>query len=72
VSVPLLEASADGQAWMAVAAQASLADATMSLYEDPLRGRGAVLFEPVSARFLRVDPRLPSRAVAFEVDPDPR
>jgi hypothetical protein len=53
-------------AWTAVPARASLADATLSLYGDPRTGRGELRFAPVRVRFLRVDPALPARALAFE------
>jgi hypothetical protein len=69
IPAPQLHASTDGRVWEALGARASLADATASLYEDPRTGRGAVRFSRVRARFLRVDPHLPSRAVAFEADP---
>jgi hypothetical protein len=72
IASPVVHASRDGEAWVALEAHASLADATLTLYRDPRHGRGAVHFEPVEARFLRVDPRLPARALAFGVDDIPR
>jgi hypothetical protein len=67
---PRVEVSADGVAWEPVATvHASLADATLSLYRDPTRGRGEVRFAPRPARFLRLDPRLPVRPGALEVGP---
>jgi hypothetical protein len=61
VAHPRIQASLDGVRWAAVDSQASLADATLALYADPRRGRGQVQFEPVAARYLRVDRRLPAR-----------
>jgi hypothetical protein len=49
-----------------VEATASLADATLSLMKDPRHGRGEVRFAPQTARFLRLDPRLPARAGILE------
>jgi len=66
---PAVEMSLDGVAWAPVEARASLADATLSLYHDPLRGRGEVCFTPRPVRFLRLDPRLPARPGAFDVAP---
>ena len=64
---PAVEASLDGVTWEPVGASASLADATLSLYRDPRRGRGEVRFAPREVRFLRLDARLPARPGAFEV-----
>jgi hypothetical protein len=64
---PSVAASLDGVAWDPVAARASLADATLSLYRDPRHGRGELLFEAREARWLRLDPRLPARGGTFEV-----
>jgi hypothetical protein len=58
--------SADGSTWTSLAATASLADATLSLYRDPRGGRGQVRFGPVTTRFVRLDPRLPARAQPIE------
>jgi hypothetical protein len=70
VTSPRVEVSADGFAWEPVATiHASLADATLSLYRDPTHGRGEVRFAPRTARFLRLDPRLPVRPGALEVGP---
>ena len=66
---PAVEASLDGLAWAPVEARASLADATLSLYRDPLRGRGEVRFAPRPVRFLRLGPGLPARAGALELGP---
>lgn len=65
VAAPRLEVSRDGRHWRAVAASASLADATLALYRDPRRGCGELRFGPVEARFLRLDPRLPARPGAL-------
>jgi hypothetical protein len=69
VAPPIVEASLDGVLFEPVDARASLADATLSLYRDPRRGRGEVRFSPREARFLRLDPRLPARPGALEVGP---
>jgi hypothetical protein len=71
IAAPRVEASQDGLTWTPVPAQASLADATLSLYEDPRHGRGAIVFAPQAARWLRVDPRLPAREGALMVIGDP-
>ncbi len=67
VAAPRVAASLDGVTWEPVAASASLADATLSLYSDPTHGRGEVRFEPRALRFLRLDGRLPARGGALEV-----
>src|SRR5262249_45840853 len=67
ISSPRVEASDDGAAWRPVAAQASLADAVVSLIADPRHGRGEVTFAPVTTRHLRVDARLPARGGALQV-----
>ncbi|HVO11505.1 MAG TPA: PA14 domain-containing protein [Vicinamibacteria bacterium] len=69
VTRPRLEVSDDGLSWHVVDATASLADATLSLYRNPTRGRGAIRFAPVTTRFLRLDARLPARPGAVEVGP---
>ena len=69
IALPAVEVSLDGVTWAPVEARASLADATLSLYHDPLRGRGEVRFEPRPARLLRLDPRLPARGGALDVAP---
>ena len=66
---PSVEASLDGETWDPLDAEASLADATLSLYRDPRHGRGEVRFPPRETRFLRLDPRLPARPGALEVGP---
>jgi hypothetical protein len=69
IASPRVEVSPDGRAWTEVRAHASLADATLSLLRDPRRGRGAVVFAPTAARYLRLDPRLPARAEPLELLP---
>ena len=69
IARPAVEVSLDGVTWALVEARASLADATLSLYRDPLRGRGEVRFAPRPVRFLRLDPRLPARGGALDVAP---
>ena len=69
IAHPAVEVSHDGLTWVPVDARASLADATLSLYRDPLRARGEVRFAPRAVRFLRLDPHLPARPDAFEVAP---
>jgi hypothetical protein len=69
LDAPNVRTSLDGREWNAVPATASLADATLALYRDPRNGRGAVVFPPVTARYLRLDPRLPARRGALEVGP---
>jgi hypothetical protein len=64
---PRVEASPDGERYEPVAARASLADATLSLYLDPRHARGEIRIAPVTARSLRIDARLPARMGAFEV-----
>jgi hypothetical protein len=64
---PSVAASLDGVAWEPVAARASLADATLSLYRDPTHARGELRFEAREALWLRLDARLPARGGAFEV-----
>ena len=53
--------SIDKKAWTSVDATASLADATLSLMKDPRHGLGEVRFAPQTARYFRLDPRLPAR-----------
>jgi hypothetical protein len=65
VAAPRVEVSSDGRRWRAIEARASLADATLALYRDPRRGLGELRFEPVAARYLRLDPRLPARRGAL-------
>jgi hypothetical protein len=69
VARPTVEVSLDGVAFEPLEARASLADATLSLYRDPRRGRGEVRFPPREVRFLRLDPGLPARPGAFAIGP---
>jgi hypothetical protein len=69
IAAPRVESSDDGATWTALPAAASLADATLSLMRDPRHGRGAVRFAPVTARYLRLDRRLPARPTALGVLP---
>jgi len=69
LDAPSVRVSQDGRDWNAVPATASLADATLSLYQDPRGGRGAVRFPPVTARYLWLDPRLPARHGPLETRP---
>src|SRR5262249_44904535 len=62
IARPRVGASRDGKSWEALAAEASLADATLSIVRDPRHGLGRMRFSPVRARFLRLDGRLPVRA----------
>jgi hypothetical protein len=66
VARPRVETSLDGATWEPVDATASLADATLSLYRDPRRGRGEVRFAPRTVLALRLDPRLPVRPGPLE------
>lgn len=69
IEAPEVSVSDDGLAWSGLPARASLADATLSLYREPQRGRGEVRFGPVVARFVRLDARVPARRGALEVAP---
>jgi hypothetical protein len=69
LDAPGVRASEDGRTWNALPATASLADATLSLYQNPRSGRGAVRFPPVTARYLWLDPRLPARRGLLETRP---
>jgi hypothetical protein len=69
IARPRLALSQDGVRWDEVEARASLADATLSLYRDPIHGRGVLRLAPREARFLRLDPRLPCRAGLLWVSP---
>jgi hypothetical protein len=67
---PLVEWSDDGLQWTPVAATASLADATLTLYADPRHGLGELRFTPARTRYLRLDARLPARpGVLYVGDP---
>jgi hypothetical protein len=68
VRAPRVEASLDGSAWTRLEARASLLEATLSLYRDPRHGRGEVRFARTVARYLRLDPDLPARALGLAVE----
>src|SRR5688572_29864670 len=61
IAHPWVDVSPDGVAWERVIAEASLADAVVSLGLDPPHGRGEVRFAARTARWVRVDPRVPAR-----------
>jgi hypothetical protein len=65
---PTLEASLDGVTWEPVEASANLADATLSLYQDPKHARGEIRFAPRVVRFLRLTAKLPARGGVLGVD----
>jgi hypothetical protein len=69
VEAPRVEASSDLATWHRVAARASLADATLALYRDPMHGKGELRLDGVDARYLRLDPRLPARPGVLWVSP---
>ena len=71
VDAPQVEASLDGVEWEPIQTQASLADATLSLYRDPRHARGEVRFASREVRFLRVGPRLPARKGVLGLGPRP-
>ncbi len=64
---PRVEISRDGRAWDALETEASLADATLSLYRDPRTGRGEVRFPPRPAWRIRIAPGLPARPGLLEI-----
>jgi hypothetical protein len=64
---PSVEVSLDGTTWEPVAATASLADATLSLYHDPRHARGELRFARLPVRLLRIAAQLPARSGALEV-----
>jgi len=66
IARPRVAVSPEGQTWADVEATASLADATLSLMSDPRHGRGEVRFAPQTARFIRLNARLPARAGTLE------
>jgi hypothetical protein len=61
IARPRVAVAVDTQTWTEVEATASLADATLSLIKDPRHGRGEVRFAPQTARYVRLDRRLPAR-----------
>jgi hypothetical protein len=61
IARPRVAVSIDKRTWTAVEATASLADATLSSMKDPRHGLGEVRFAPQTARYFRLDRRLPAR-----------
>jgi hypothetical protein len=61
IARPRVAVSLDNQTWTEVEATASLADATLSLMKDPRHGHGEVRFTAQTARYVRLEPRLPAR-----------
>jgi hypothetical protein len=61
IDEPRVELSSDGASWHEVRARASLADATLALYQDPRAGRAELRFPEQRARYVRLDRRLPVR-----------
>jgi hypothetical protein len=57
---PRIWFSMDGRRWDAADGAASLADAVVSLCRDPVHGRGEIRFPLRMARFIRLDPRVPT------------
>jgi hypothetical protein len=68
IAAPWVDVSEDGVTWDRLAAEASLADAVVSLVQDPRHGRGEVRFAARTARWVRVDPRVPARPPLVWVD----
>lgn len=68
IAAPWVEVSPDGLAWERVPATASLADAVVSLGLDQAHGQGEVRFAPRTARWVRLDPRVPARPPLVWVD----
>jgi hypothetical protein len=67
VDTPVVDVSTDGVSWTPVVAQASLADATLSLLRDPRHGVGELTFPRVTARFVRVPLAMPARTGLLRV-----
>jgi hypothetical protein len=67
VGHPQVLVSTDGTSFRAVPAEASLADAALSLLRDPRHGRGEIRFEECVVRYVRLGPRVPARRAALEV-----
>jgi hypothetical protein len=64
---PQVFVSEDGRSFAPIAAEASLADASLSLLRDPRHGRGEIRFEECVVRYVRLGPRVPARHGALEV-----
>jgi hypothetical protein len=69
IARPRVSVSSDGVRWDEVESEASLADATLSLYRDPRSGRGEIRFTPRTVRRIRVASALPARPGLLEVAP---
>jgi hypothetical protein len=67
VDAPAVAVSPDGSTWTAVAAHASLADATLALLGDPQHAQGEVVVGAITTRYLRLPPDLPARRGLVEV-----
>ena len=66
-AAPEVRLSPDGRRWRKVDATANLADAVFSLMVDPRDGRGAVIFERQSARFIALSvPARPTEITVLE------
>jgi hypothetical protein len=68
IAAPRVDVSDDGVTWERIPAAASLADAVVALVQDPPHGRGEVRFGPRTARWVRIDPRVPARPPLVSVD----
>jgi len=66
---PRFSSSVDGRRWEAGEGTASLADAVVSLSRDPRHGLGEIRFPLRTARFIRLDPRLPMTPLAAWTSP---
>ena len=69
IARPRVFVSSDGVRWDEVESEASLADATLSLYRDPRSGRGQIRFTPRPVRRIRVSLGVPARPGLLEVAP---
>jgi hypothetical protein len=65
---PEIRLSLDGVAWTKIHGFASLADASLSLVNDPRSGRGRLRFPPTETRYLWLDSRLPARRGILWID----
>jgi hypothetical protein len=61
---PMIESSMDGRHWDVAEGEASLGNAVVSLCRDPVHGLGEVRFPLRTARFIRLDPRVPTAPTA--------
>jgi hypothetical protein len=68
IAAPWVDVSADGVLWERLSGAASLADAVVSLGLDQRHGRGEVRFAARTARWVRLDPRVPARPPLVWVD----